>query len=69
MPKDWLDPLYGEQVSYDEPIFCQSCGCYVSREDPPQGPEKHCASEVCACHAVYWMTVPENHKRAVWGDR
>lgn len=66
---DWLDPQPGTQAPIEDPIFCQSCGCYVDRGDTPSGPEKSCASEVCACHAVYWMTVPETHKRRLWGDR
>lgn len=50
-------------------VLCLSCGCQLSHEEPPSGPEEQCAAPQCACHAVYWMTVPENVKRALWGDR
>lgn len=53
----------------EETLLCQSCGCYVSHEEPPSGPELECAAPFCPCHAVYWMTVPENVKRALVGDR
>lgn len=68
---DWLDPQPGTYSpdSIEDPIFCLSCQCYIDHRDRAQGPESNCASEVCACHAVYWMTVPELRKRAVWGDR
>lgn len=66
---DWLDPQPGTQPVIEDPIFCQSCGCYVDRSDTPSGPDKFCPSEVCGCHSPYWATVAESTKRSLWGDR
>lgn len=54
-------------------LRCASCQCAYwdadPAEEPPQGPGIDCFDPACPCHAVYWMTVPENVKRRLWGDR
>lgn len=58
-PSDWLDP------EDEYPKRCISCECPWD----DAAPEADCPTVQCPCHAVYWMTVPENEKRAMWGDR
>lgn len=66
--KDYaLDPETASNGEHE--LLCLSCGCSTSLSEPPEGPSSDCGEETCPCHAVYWMTVPENVKRALWGDR
>lgn len=57
---DVLDP--------ERPLFC-ICECPSPFAAEVLEPSDICTDKACACHAVYWMTVPENEKRAMWGDR
>lgn len=58
---DVLDP--------ERPVYCVDCECLWPDDDIEHPPFDTCQMMNCACHAAYWMTVPENEKRAMWGDR
>lgn len=65
-PRPILKPASGEEL-----MLCLSCQCrYDGNDDATTwGPQEGCYDEACPCHAAYWLTVPEAHKRRLWGDR